>query len=167
MVDSLSDEFRMLASRYLNSVYEREPVQSGSESDSSTASDDSNHRKRHKPCVPDAKKRGGLMKLAQAFAGSANRSSTAAKSASSGSAASKVKLKTEDVWDTPSPDSSEAEARNRKPTTSKDKTDKKKNIIKKPPLGGRNLDALNALAAATEQTLKVRSQQSFKVWSLR
>lgn len=112
MVDSLADEFRMLSSRYLNSVYEPEPIPSGSESDCSTASDESNHQK-HK--VPDAKKRGGLMKLAQAFSGSGNRSNP--KSASA--AARKVKLKTEDVWDTPSPDSSETEIKNRKAIKSK------------------------------------------------
>ena len=38
----------------------------------------------------------------------------------------------------------------------KEKVDKKKSANKKPSTGGRNLDALNALAAATEQTLKVR-----------
>ena len=114
MVDSLSDEFRMLSSRYLNSVYEPEPIGSGSESDCSTASDESNHhRSKYKPpAVPDAKKRGGLMKLAQAFSGS---SGNRPKSSSSSAAASKVKLKTEDVWDTPSPDSSsETELKSRK-----------------------------------------------------
>ena len=115
MVDSLSDEFRMLSSRYLNSVYEPEPIGSGSESDCSTASDESNHhRSKYKPpAVPDAKKRGGLMKLAQAFSGSSgNRPKS---SSSSAAAASKVKLKTEDVWDTPSPDSSsETELKSRK-----------------------------------------------------
>lgn len=50
------------------------------------------------------------MKLAQAFAGSGTRSNP--KSATA--AASKVKLKTEDVWDTPSPDSSEPDLKNRK-----------------------------------------------------
>ena len=114
MVDSLSDEFRMLSSRYLNSVYEPEPIGSGSESDCSTASDESNHhRSKYKPpAVPDAKKRGGLMKLAQAFSGS---SGNRPKSSSSSAAASKVKLKTEDVWDTPSPDSSsETDLKSRK-----------------------------------------------------
>lgn len=113
MVDSLADEFRVLASRYLNSVYEPEPYQSGSDSDCSTASDESNHL-RHKSKIPDAKKRSGLMKLAQAFSGSANKSNQ-----KSTSAASKVKLKTEDVWDTPSPDSSEAEVKHRKAGKSK------------------------------------------------
>jgi hypothetical protein len=114
MVDSLADEFRMLSSRYLNSVYEPERMPSGSESDCSTASDESDHQKR-KSGVPDAKKRGGLMKLAQAFSGSGNRSNPKSTSA----AASKVKLKTEDVWDTPSPDSSEAELKIRKTNKSK------------------------------------------------
>ena len=114
MVDSLADEFRVLSSRYLNSVYEPETMPSGSESDCSTASDESNQKKR-KSGVPDAKKRGGLMKLAQAFSGSGNRSNPKSTSA----AASKVKLKTEDVWDTPSPDSSEAELKIRKTNKSK------------------------------------------------
>lgn len=124
MVDSLSDEFRVLASRYLNSVYEREPLMSGSDdSDCSLASDESSHQKR-KPGVPDAKKRGGLMKLAQSLSGS-NRSgqhkstSTAAAAAAVTAATNKVKLKTEDVWDTPSPDSSETEVKNRKNSKSK------------------------------------------------
>lgn len=117
MVDSLSEEFRVLTSRYLNSVYEREPDESGSDSDDcSTASDESSQPKRRKPSVPDAKKRGGLMKLAQAFSGSGNRSN----SKQAASAASKVKLKTEDVYgDTPSPDSSEAEVKNKKSSKSK------------------------------------------------
>jgi hypothetical protein len=118
MVDSLADEFRMLSSRYLNSVYEPEPMLSGSESDCSTASDESDHQKR-KSGVPDAKKRGGLMKLAQAFSGSGNRSNPKSTTAA---AASKVKLKTEDVWDTPSPDSSEAELKMRKANKSKVRT---------------------------------------------
>lgn len=115
MVDSLSEEFRVLTSRYLNSVYKRESDQSGSESDCSTASDESLGHGRHKASVPDPKKRGGLMKLAHAFAGSGNRSN----STKSG-AASKVKLKTEDVYgDTPSSDSDEAEMKSRKPSKSK------------------------------------------------
>lgn len=109
MVESLADEFRVLSSRYLNSVYEPDPIPSGSESDCSTASDESNHQK-HKSGVPDPRKRGGLMKLAQAFSGSGNRSNPK----STTTAASKVKLKTEDVWDTPSPDSSEPDSKNRK-----------------------------------------------------
>ncbi|KAI9552769.1 hypothetical protein GHT06_020649 [Daphnia sinensis] len=149
MVESLADEFRVLSARYLNSVYEPDPIPSGSESDCSTASDESNHQK-HKSGVPDARKRGGLMKLAQAFSGSGNRSNPK----STTTAANKVKLKTEDVWDTPSPDSSEPDSKNRKMNKPKEKVDKKKGKIKKPVAGGRNLEALNALAAATEQTLK-------------
>ena len=110
MVDSLADEFRVLSMRYLHSVYEKETIPSGSESDCSTASDESNHHKRK---IPDPKKRGGLMKLAQAFSASGNRSNNKS------SAASKVKLKTEDVWDTPSPDSSETELKSRKLNKSK------------------------------------------------
>ena len=126
MVDSLSDEFRILASRYLNSVYERDdPLMSGSDdSDCSSASDESNHQKR-KPGVPDAKKRGGLMKLAQSLSGgnrSGQHKSTAATAAAAAAAANKVKLKTEDVWDTPSPDSSETEVKTRKNSKSNVKT---------------------------------------------
>ena len=123
MVDSLSDEFRILASRYLNSVYEREPLMSGSDdSDCSSASDESSHQKR-KPGVPDAKKRGGLMKLAQSLSGGnrsgQHKSTSTAAAAAATAAANKVKLKTEDVWDTPSPDSSETEVKNRKNSKSK------------------------------------------------
>ena len=123
MVDSLSDEFRILASRYLNSVYEREPLMSGSDdSDCSSASDESSHQKR-KPGVPDAKKRGGLMKLAQSLSGGnrsgQHKSTSTAAAAAATAAANKVKLKTEDVWDTPSTDSSETEVKNRKNSKSK------------------------------------------------
>merc|ERR1712071_651080 len=149
MVDSLSEEFRLLVSRYLNPIFEPEPFVSGSDSSDCSSDADLSYRK-SKSSVPDAKKRGGLMKLAQAFGG--HRS--APKASPPPASTNKVKLKTEDVWDTP--DSSEAEQKNRKSTSkSKVKGDKKKVKTKKSPaIGGRNLDALNALAAATEQTLK-------------
>lgn len=126
MVDSLADEFRVLAHRYLNSVYETEhPVSDSDDSDSSSTASDGSSRERQKQGrrgVPDAKKRGGLMKLAQAFGGAANRSSKPAAASTTATAAlssSKVKLKTEDVWDTPSPDSPEAEMRKRKAVKAK------------------------------------------------
>ena len=119
MVDSLSEEFRLLVSRYLNPIFEAEAeaeaeaesFSSGSESSDCSSNSDLSYRKR-KSTVPDAKKRGGLMKLAQAFGG--HRST---RKSSPSAATNKVKLKTEDVWDTP--DSSEAEQKNRKSSKSK------------------------------------------------
>lgn len=176
MVDSLAEEFRVLTSRYLNSVYERDPVSSDSESDSSTASDESTPRKR-KEGVLDAKKRSGLMKIAQHLT---QRSAVSNKN--SGAVPTKAKLKTDEVWDTPSPDSSETDSKSRPSKSSKlkvpflnyindglfkqlplkqEKNDKKKGgnnakltSNRKPSGGARNVDAL-ALAAATEQSLKV------------
>ena len=110
MVDSLSEEFRLLVSRYLNPIFEPEPFVSGSDSSDCSSDSDLSYRK-SKSSVPDAKKRGGLMKLAQAFGG--HRS--APKASPPPASTNKVKLKTEDVWDTP--DSSEAEQKNRKSTS--------------------------------------------------
>lgn len=123
MVDSLTEEFRSLVARYLQPICR--PVQSDgvggvplsgsplSESDASCASDCSNKSKSTlKTRVPDPKKRGGLMKLAQAFAGHQHQSLTKsipAANVTPTAASNKVKLKTEDVWDTP--DSSEAESK--------------------------------------------------------
>lgn len=128
MVDSLTEEFRVLVAKYLEPVCrvqndeEDENASDGSdvdddedESDDSMASDASEPKR--KAPVPDAKKRGGLMKLAQAFSGSRSAVAVPVKSASMACPAnSKVKLKTEDVWDTP--DSSEAELKHRKHATS-------------------------------------------------
>jgi len=111
MVDSLSEEFRLLVSRYLNPIFEAESFSSGSESSDCSSNSDLSYRKR-KSTIPDAKKRGGLMKLAQAFGG--HRST---RKSSPSTATNKVKLKTEDVWDTP--DSSEAEQKSRKSAKSK------------------------------------------------
>lgn len=111
MVDSLSEEFRLLVSRYLNPIFETESFSSDSESSDCSSNSDLSYQKR-KSTIPDAKKRGGLMKLAQAFGG--NRSTH---KSSPSAATNKVKLKTEDVWDTP--DSSEAEQKNRKSSNSK------------------------------------------------
>jgi hypothetical protein len=131
MVDSLTEEFRILVSRYLGRICPPESVVSGSESDATSISDadeedDDRTRKRKGP-VPDPKKRGGLMKLAQAFSSHRSSKSTtpAAPAVSSGTGsgtaatANKVKLKAEDVWDTP--DSSEAEVKNRKSSPNKSK----------------------------------------------
>ena len=65
------------------------------------------------------------MKLAQAFSNHRSSKSTTPAAVSSGTGSgtatttNKVKLKTEDVWDTP--DSSEAEAKNRKSSPNKSK----------------------------------------------
>lgn len=119
MVDSLAEEFRILTSRYLNSVYERDSVSSDTDSDSSTASDESTPRKR-KEGVLDPKKRGSLMKIAQHFSGSAShRSAVSNKSSNAGAVPTKAKLKTDEVWDTPSPDSSENESKSRTSKSSK------------------------------------------------
>ena len=90
-------------------------------------------RKRQGSKAADSKKRGGLMKLAQAFSkAEASRSETSRAetskaeasraAASRAAAAGKVKLKTEDVWDTP--DSSEAELKSRKDRPSSTKASK-------------------------------------------